>query len=363
MDRQYWLETMRRIADPVLEALSERRLKRDMPVSNRHEYAHLEALGRLAAGMAPWLESGPATGEEGEARGKYAELVRQAIDAGTDPESPDRMNFEQGQQPLVDAAFLAHAIVRAPVELGKKLEPRVRGNVARALISTRTRKPAFCNWLLFAAMVETALYKLGEFWDPMRIDYALRQHEEWYLGDGVYGDGPLFHADYYNSYVIQPMLLDVLGTFGVMDPDWEKMKDAVKERSRRYAAFLESLIAPDGTYPLLGRSIVYRFGAFHLLAERALRHELGEGLNPTQVRCALTTVIRKTMETPGNFDDKGWLRIGVYGYQPELGEFYITTGSLYLCSTVFLPLGLPADDPFWQGSADWTSKRLWSVSN
>ena len=44
----------------------------------------------------------------------------------------------------------------------------------------------------------------------MRVDYALRQHDQWYKGDGIYGDGPQFHWDYYNSFVIHPMLLDVL---------------------------------------------------------------------------------------------------------------------------------------------------------
>lgn len=32
---------------------------------------------------------------------------------------------------------------------------------------------------------------------------------------------------------------------------------------------------------------------------------------------------------------------------PHLGESYISTGSLYLASTVLLPLGLPPADPFW----------------
>lgn len=31
---------------------------------------------------------------------------------------------------------------------------------------------------------------MGEDWDPMRVDYALKQHEQWYLGDGMYSDGP-----------------------------------------------------------------------------------------------------------------------------------------------------------------------------
>jgi hypothetical protein len=42
-------------------------------------------------------------------------------------------------------------------------------------------------------------------------------------------------------------------------------------------------------------------------------------------------------------------------------ERYICRGSLYLCCAVFLPLGLPAGDPFWSApAADWTSKRAWA---
>ena len=61
------------------------------------------------------------------------------------------------------------------------------------------------------------------------------------------------------------------------------------------------------------------------------------------------------------FDAEGWLLPGVYGEQPELAETYICVGSLYLCSAVFLPLGLPVEDPFWQSPAtDWTSLRAWN---
>ena len=59
-------------------------------------------------------------------------------------------------------------------------------------------------------------------------------------------------------------------------------------------------------------------------------------------------------------DENGWLRVGVCGHQPGMGETYISTGSLYLCTTVFLPLGLPESDPFWSDpDAEWTMKALW----
>jgi hypothetical protein len=92
----------------------------------------------------------------------------------------------------------------------------------------------------------------------------------------------------------------------------------------------------------------------------ALRQELHETITPAQVRCALTLVIRRMIEMPGTFDANGWLTIGFCGHQPELGESYISTGSLYLCATVFLPLGLPADNSFWQGEAEWTARKAWS---
>ncbi len=177
-------------------------------------------------------------------------------------------------------------------------------------------------------------------WDRMRVDYALRQHEQWYLGDGVYGDGPRFHWDYYNSFVIQPMLLDVLAAVGDEDPEWRRLKEPVLRRAQRYAAIQERLISPEGTYPVIGRSSAYRFGAFQLLAQIALMKSLPDGLSPAQVRCALTAVIQRTLSAPGTFDKDGWLTIGVCGHQPGLGEGYISTGSLYPSHH-----GVPASGP------------------
>ncbi|MCJ8006551.1 DUF2264 domain-containing protein [Lederbergia wuyishanensis] len=364
-DRTYWIETMCRIADPVLQALSEKQLKIRMPIEaklfDRDQYSHLEAFGRLICGIAPWLETGPTVGEEGKLREKYAQLVRECIDAATDPNSPDFMNFTYGHQPIVDAAFLAHAIVRAPKELWEKLDVRVRDNLVKALKSTRKQKPFFSNWLLFSAMIETALFLMNEEdWDRMRIDYALKQHDQWYKGDGMYGDGPEFRMDYYNSFVIQPMIVDIIELIGHKESDWQEMKERVINRAKRLGIIQERSISPEGTFPVFGRSLAYRFGAFQHLAQMALQGKLDESLEPAQIRCALTAVIKRIIEMPGTFNDDGWLQIGLCGHQPELGENYISTGSLYLCATVFLPLGLPADAAFWQGNADWTSKRAWS---
>lgn len=369
--RKYWIEVLSKIVDPVLTNLSQGKLKEAMPVEKKvygreeEEFTYLEALGRTLLGIAPWLELGIEDGFEGELRKKYAELSRKAIDAATDKNSPDCMNFSKGEQPIVDAAFLSHAILRAPNELWEKLDDRVKKNVIVALKETRNdRKPSFNNWLLFSAMIETALCHMGEMWDHMRVDYAIRQFEQWHCGDGVYSDGPDFHWDYYNSFVIHPMLIDILKNVGDYYKEWKVFEKPVIERAQRYAQVLEEVISPEGTYPPIGRSITYRFGAFQLLGQVALMHKLPQNIKPAQVRCALTSVIKRTMSFKDNFDENGWLKIGVCGSQPDLGENYISTGSLYLCTAGLLPLGLPPEDDFWSGEDSmWTSQKFWSGIN
>jgi hypothetical protein len=364
--RAVWVETVRRLADPVLKNLANGTLKARMPVeqapgSDRRAVTHLEALGRLIAGIAPWIELAPDDTAEGRIRGEYADLSRRAIARAVDPSSPDYLNFTKERQPLVDAAFLAEGLLRAPRALRSELGPEVKRNLVAALESTRRITPAFNNWLLFSATVEAGLAALGAEWDRLRVDYALRQHEQWYKGDGTYGDGPEFHWDYYNSFVIQPMLLDVLDVCRDEMPAWKEMAGRVERRARRYAALLERLIAPDGSFPPIGRSIAYRCGAFQLLAHMALRRALPDGVSPAQVRGALTAVIQRSLGAPGTFDEQGWLRIGLGGHQPGVGETYISTGSLYLCAVALLPLGLPPSDDFWSGPPQpWTSVRAWS---
>jgi hypothetical protein len=366
--RDAWIARLTQIATPVLTNLAQGTLKTQMPCeaaagaeAARRKFTHLEAFGRLLAGMAPWLELPADDSPEGRTRARFADLARRALVSATTPASPDFLNFSDGGQALVDTAFLAQAILRAPRTLWEPLDASTRANVTQALLATRVLLPGFNNWLLFAATVEAALLKMGAAWDRLRVDYALRQHEQWYKGDGLYGDGPEFHWDYYNSFVIQPMLLNVLDACANEVPAWQPFQAPVLARAQRYAQIQERLIAPDGSYPTIGRSLAYRCGAFQLLADIATRRALPEPLAPAQVRQALTLVIHRTLNAPNTFDAKGWLQIGLCGHQPAVGETYISTGSLYLCSVAFLPLGLPAADPFWSAPAQpITSQRAWT---
>ena len=371
-DRAIWLSIVERISQPVLEAISRQQLRATMPVeaapgdqAARAQSTHLEAVSRLLCGLAPWLESKPAADPaEAQLQSRYRGWSRLAIRYGTDPNSADHLNFGTNHQSLVDAAFLALAVVRAPSQLWAALDSATQQNLLGSLRATRVIQPGPNNWLLFSAMIEALFCKLGEPWDAMRIDYALRQHEQWYMGDGLYGDGPHFHWDYYNSFVIQPFLLNILDALGPNASRWQSLSQPILDRGRRYAAIQERLISPEATFPAIGRSLTYRFGAFHHLAEIALRRQLPEDVHPAQVRSALTAVMTRMTAAPGTFDARGWLTIGFAGHQPAIGEAYISTGSLYLCSAAWLPLGLPSSDPFWSDPPrPWTARQVWSGMN
>ena len=365
--RKLWLNYLQKLAEPVLTAIAADQLKQKMPVeakepsliNDRARYTHLEAFGRLLCGIAPWLQAEHTQENERQLQARYFKLVLKGIENAANPTAKDYMNWgDEGGQPLVDASFFAYGLIRCP-KLWEALDAGTQKNVIAALLKTRKIKPPENNWLLFAAMIEAFFITVNQSFEMARIDYAIKQHQLWYKGDGMYGDGAEFHWDYYNSFVIHPYLYDILKIVATNDDAFEPIRKQVLARNLRYGQIQERLIGADGTYPIIGRSITYRTGAFHHLANIAYHQQLPKELSPAQVRCALTAVIEKVTNAKEMFDENGWLRIGVYGHQPSLAETYISTGSLYLCSAILLPLGLPESDPFWsRADEEWTAKKV-----
>lgn len=366
--REKWLQYMDRVARPVLSNIAEDRLKETMPVElskhidnpeYRKEVAYLEAFARTLSGISPWLNTGTGSAEEKALRKTYRDWALKGIANAVDTTKNDYLVWS-GYQPLVDASFFALALVRCPW-LWENLNDGTRENVIHSLEASRPVIPVYTNWILFTGMVEAFFCKYHLPYDPVRIEYGIREFSQhWYVGDGMFSDGMHFAMDYYNSYVIQPYLNNIMTAVHSRDKSFDWVLPDLEKITSRYAELQERSINPDGSFPVFGRSIVYRGGAFHHLADMALRNKLPSEMKPAQVRAALFAVIRKTLDAPGTFSDDGWLQIGLSGHQTELADFYINTGSLYLCSAIFLPLGLPADDPFWTDPEEsWTSKKVW----
>lgn len=370
--RQVWLSYMDRVSRPVILPLAEDKLKEMMPVTLsktidnagiRSKVAYLEAFARTLSGIAPWLNVEGGDSAEVNLRNRYRVWALKAIANAVNPEAKDYMQWSGGQ-PLVDAAFFALALVRSPW-LWEHLDEPVKVHVVKALLQTRQTIPGYTNWILFSGMIETFFCKYGMEYDPVRLEYGVREFSQhWYVGDGLFSDGMDFHMDYYNSYVIQPFLANMTEVVSPKIKSFDGFRARLSKITQRYAVIQERMINADGSFPVYGRSIVYRTGAFHHLADMALRRQLPAQLSPAQVREALTAVIHRVLDAPTTFTDKGYLTLGLYGEQPDLADVYINTGSCYLASVIFLPLGLPATDAFWTAPAEaWSAVKIWGGQN
>ena len=367
-DRVYWTNLLYKISYPVIHNISEGTLTKNLPLEKGPNYGlnvtkvtYMEAIGRTMVGIAPWLSLNDDDTEEGLMRKQLRTKLLKGLPNLVNPSHPDYLNFRTEQQPIVDAAFMAQAFLRAQAQLWEPLDTITKQRFITEFKSLRNRKAFNNNWLLFSGITEAFLLKIGTQADTTKMNLAYRKFKEWYVGDGLYKDGEKFAMDYYNAFVIHSMLIDLLAIM-VENRMIEKSEyyEALK-RMVRYAEIQERMISPEGTYPTIGRSLTYRVAALQTLAHVSLLEKLPSSINPAQVRSAITKVMHNQFDAEGTFSKEGWLQLGLVGHQPEIADTYTSTGSLYLCTTGFLALGLPATNSFWTApAAEWTSKKAWS---
>ncbi len=368
-DRAMFVALATRMAQPVLGRMARGRLQAEWKPElsptwdgRNPRVAYMEAFGRLVDGLAPWLALPDDASPEGRVRKQLRSDALASYAHAVDPRSPDYLLWSANGQPLVDSAYVTSALLRAPEALWKPLDAKTKARLIEEVKGLRRVSPPYTNWLLFAAMNEAFLLSVGEQWDPLRIDIAIKKFKEWYAGDGWYSDGARFHFDYYNSFVIQPMLVQILETLVRYDARLNNLKPAEElavalRRMQRYAGHLERMIGADGSFPPIGRSLTYRTAAHQPLGWLAWRGKLPETLAPGRVRAATAAAQRRIFADPSNFDERGFLTIGFARHQPTLGDIYSNAGSMYIASESLLGLGRQADDLFWTAPpADWTMR-------
>ena len=365
-DRIFWVSTLQKITFPVLSNLAKGSLRKNMPYESPslegQKFSYLEAFARVFNGIAPWLELGPDSSEEGIVREKYIQVTKKAISNAVNPNNNDYIFVVEPKQSLVDVALFAQGLLRAKNQIWLNLQMDDQARIIRELKNTRIIAPYENHWLLFTSMIEAALLEFTGECDKERLSYGVSKfRDELYIGDGIYSDGEEFASGYFNSMVIHPMLNDILKVmrkYGINDGEF---LDVQLMRSSRLSSQLERTISPEGTYPLIGSCMGYRCGVFHLLSQAALLKILPRNINPAQVRSALTEVLKKQFAENQNFSSSGWLLLGLNGSQTDIAENDINTGSLYFCCTIFAALGLDASDAFWTAPfAEWTSMQAWN---
>lgn len=366
-DREYWVDLMCKISEPILSNMSKGELKKNMTLElsptwdgRNKDVTYAEAFGRLMAGIAPWFNLPDDDTPEGKRRKQFRSWALSSYKNAVDPESPDYLLWKGASQTLVDAAYIANSFIRAPKTLWEPLDETTKKRYIQEFKGLRSVRPAYNNWLLFRAMIEAFFVSIGEEYDAYVLDIAIRKLNEWYLGDGWYSDGPEYSLDYYNGYVMHTMLVEITEVL-----EEKKIRPAIKfdlalRRMQRYNELLERLISPEASFPAVGRSMTYRMGAFQTLALSAWKYGLPKSMSEGQVRNALTSVMKRMFAMEGNFGKEGFLQLGFVGHQPNLADYYTNNGSLYITSLVFLPLGLTPDHTFWTSPAEeWTSQKAW----
>ena len=371
-DRQYWCSLAYRMAQPVLENMAKGELQKNMQTEfspsfdNRNrKVLFMEFFGRLMAGFAPWLALPDDDTAEGLQRKQLREWALQAYKNAVDTNNPDYLCWGIGGQNLVDAAYIAESFLRAYDTLWMPLDNQTKQRYLTEFRKLRKIDPPYTNWLLFSSTIESFMAKAKGEYDQYRVNSACRKMEEWYVGDGWYADGPSFSFDYYSSYVFHPMYLETLQA--MIDAkantrlDYQKYYNRALKRCQKYAIVLERFISPDGTFPVFGRSIPYRLAAMQPLALMAWYQTLPKELTNGQVRAALTKVMHRMFDSQQNFNEGGFLTIGFCGNQPNIADWYTNNGSLYMTTLAFMPLGLPANHPFWTDAAQpWTQVKAWN---
>lgn len=371
-DRDYWVGQAYKMARPVLENMAHGKLQQNMltefspSFDNRNrKVVFMETFGRLMAGIAPWLALPDDGSDEAKQRKQLRDWALASYRNAVDPSSPDYLCWGVSDQNLVDAAYIAESFLRAYDTLWQPLDSLTKRRYFQEFQRLRRIDPPYTNWLLFASTIESFLAKAGGGCDNFRVNMACRKVEEWYVGDGWYADGPVFAFDYYSSYVFHAMYLETLQA--MIDTkvntriDYNKYFDRALKRAQKYAIILERFISPEGTFPVIGRSTPYRLAAMQPLALLAWYQKMPKELSNGQIRAALTQVMHRMFDHQNNYNQKGFLTIGFCGSQPETADWYTNNGSLYMTSLSFMPLGLPANHPFWTDAPQpWTQVKAWN---
>ncbi len=385
--RAQWITLLREMTEPVIDRFVSKTIKEEFPIrfSNhlpphqieKHKrHVFVELFARTLLGVSPLFQSEEMIAQDGsqELFQKTLEMIRISFSPGFpgSPGTPKSLYlpfYEMDRQLMVEIALILLAFTRVPY-LWQRIEPAIKTEILNVAYHATTQiTPHPNNWLLFQALIDLFLtkHKWRGYNGMQRVMANLVKIEGYYVGDGWYKDGHIFHMDYYNSFVIHPFLVDIYKEIGLT-----QFYQRAVVRMYRHVEFLERLIGPNGTYPIFGRSAVYRTGVFHALAYLPFHHRLNGGdpssLSISGIRDGLWAVLEKSYKSEPlattNFGTEWkYLTFGFSGEQPGIADPYSNSGSVYYALLAFAPVGLPATHPFWttvDSNGGWTQKRAWS---
>jgi hypothetical protein len=305
----------------------------------------LEGFARMSVAWGAWLSlasnGSSVPGRDGPI--DVEGLVVRGLLDGTDRSGPWRWG-EMGDrdQRIVEAAELATGLWLGRGRLARRLGPEGLRQALDWLSQVHGLDVFDDNWVLFPAVVAAVERGFGRRVPDSAIDVGLDIMLDRYRGDGWYTDGPGEAFDAYTGWAVHwDMLL-----WSRIDGDRRpRIRTLVEQRARAYLAGIVPQFAADGSRPLFGRSLGYRFAA---AAPFALAELLGlDAVPPGLARRIASGTIARHLEQGALDPATGWFRRGVAGERPEVCERYISAGASAWAAHAFVALGLHPNAPFW----------------
>lgn len=305
------------------------------------------SVARMLPVMAEWIASA-------RADAKVREVMLSVYRNAFDPKHPDFWGYapkEKATQLSVEAALVAYALWRMGNRFIAELSIEQRRNINAWLASCTQVAERKTNHAWFSALNQAVRLVLSSDFDDFRGD------ESWMLDDikaldGLYGNGtdgwysdapdqPIY--DLYNFYVFPNFPLMWGQVIGSRYPDWNNKFHA---RVKTFQQTAPNFFAANGSHPLMGRSLIYRWAVLSPLVlgyrEKLWPHSAG----------VLRRIVRKQLEyhwSLGCFDEtNGKLRESFSRDDTSVTrEIYVDNGHPYWAMLGFAFLSVPKDDPFW----------------
>ncbi|WP_171814375.1 DUF2264 domain-containing protein [Arthrobacter dokdonensis] len=271
-----------------------------------------------------------------------AHWYARALNAGTEPDSPERWpKLTDHSQTTVEATAVALGLHLTRTWIWDRVPQQVRDNTAAWLGGSSHHYGADNNHVLFAATIQAFLGSVGYPHDGAGVEAALARIEDWYAGDGWYSDGEGRRFDHYNAWTfhLYPFfILDMLE-----EPDSTGRRQVYRDRLGLFVRGYSHLFGADGAPLIQGRSLIYRWGVaapFWM----ALR-EGATAVSPGQARRLASGTLKYFLA--GGAAPEGVLTLGWHGADASVLQSYNAPGSPQWAAKGFLGLLLPADHPAW----------------
>ncbi|NUT70901.1 DUF2264 domain-containing protein [Pseudarthrobacter sp. C4D7] len=279
-----------------------------------------------------------------EHTGWIADWYAQGLDAGTNPQNPDRWPTPgELDQAKVEAASLAVGLALTRDVLWDKLPQRVKEQLVAWFETVIGEKYPPINWVWFQIVVEMFLASVGGRFSDDDIDAGLAIHDTLYRGHGWFADGPERAYDHYVGWAFQvyPQLLQL------MAPNDPRVRARTAVDGERLADFLDDaihLVGANGSPLIQGRSLIYRFAAAAPFWTGQLSGH--SRLSPGVSRRAASGILKYFLER-GALNGDGLLTIGFHGEFPGMKQSYSGFGSPYWAAKGMMGLALPAQHAAW----------------